>query len=169
MSNRTLPAGMNSDLQEIYTQSTWLIKVEPRGQSAIRASTEGQVTWNSETWLPLGFKTVGDISSMRMAFSMPNETGAVLSMVANKELRRAPVEVYVMYPGSSTAVEFLRGYVTSVTGLVTNRATLSVERYSDENMDVPGVFIAPPLFTKLPPTDLSFDWAGKRIVLKQRR
>lgn len=164
---RFTPASFTAEMSAVFTYSTWLIRLITVGTvpQTIRMSTGGQQTWDGQTWLALGAQVEGAVSWDQMRFSMPNQDGSVFSLAANGELRRASVELFVMYPDAADAIKFMRGFVSGVDGLMEDRATLTVDRYADENGIVPNLRIAPPGWTKLPPSELSFVWAGKKIVL----
>jgi len=169
---RTYPAALTAEMQEVFSHSTWLVRMITRSvagngytPTTVRASTTEAVTWDSQTWSTIGLQVEGQVSEDQMTFSMPNESGQVLSFASTGELHRATVDVFVMYPNASEAVQWMQGYVSTVSGLFRDRATLRVERYVDANSVVPTTFIAPPGWTKLPPVDLVIEWAGKRIEL----
>lgn len=164
---RTVPAAMTPEMQKVLTQSTWLIRLITRSVPAqtIYMSSEGQVDWGGVTWYAQGVKMIYPVTFDDVSFSMPNADSEILTMVASGELKRAPAALFVMYPGASEAVQFMAGFVRSVSGLMTNRATLQVSRYANANRMVPNVFIAPPNWNKLPPRDLTLEWAGKTVTL----
>ena len=169
---RTLPVGFDTELQKVYTQCTWLIRMITSGDPPTTlnlASSSGQINWDSQTWQAVGLKIEGQVSQDTFSFSMPNEAGQILSLAASGEpispLKRAVVDIYIMYPGASDAKQFMQGFVANVSGLMSNRATFVVDRYADENVVVPGLLIAPPLWNKLPPIDLTLEWGGKVIEL----
>lgn len=170
---RSLSGPLLTETAKQSSESTWLIHLQTiagvNPSQDIYASTGGSVNWNSINWLALGFEIDGPANTEAMRFSAPNEQGQIYTMAAGGELKYAPVDLYIMYPGGSDAEHFMRGYVSACTGLQRNRATLTVTRFGTENDIVPSVQIAAPLWSKLPPSGLEFEWSGKLIKLEQAR
>ena len=168
---RTIPAAMTPEMAEIYSRSTWLIRLITVGDTpqTITMSTREQVTWDTLTWTRQGAMVAGAVSQDSFAFSMPNETGQILTLASGGELKRAAVDIFVMYPDASDAVQFMQGVVSGVSGLMNDRAVLRVERYKDENSIVPTVLIASPGWTTLPPSNLSIEWDGNIIEVRRGR
>lgn len=170
---RTVPASFGPEMQEVYSKSTWLVRIITKAVEAngyapatLLLSSGGQVTYDTDTYIAGGLIVEGTVSQDEVRFSLPNEQGQILSMASTGELHRATVDIHVMYPDTTDAVQFMQGYISNVSGLFRDRAQLSANRYADANSVVPTMLIAPPNWTKLPPIDLVIEWAGQRITLE---
>ena len=162
---------MTPEMAKIYSRSTWLIRLITTGDTpqTITMSTREEVTWDALTWSAQGAMVQGNVTQDSFSFSMPNESGQILTLASGGDLKRASVDIFVMYPDASEAVQFMQGVVSSVSGLMKDRAILRVERYKDENAVVPSVQIAPPGWTMLPPATLTLEWKGQIVEVKRGR
>ena len=166
---RTIPANLTPELQAALTQSTYLIWLQTTDANPQDwyMSSAGEVVWDGQTWSGYGLRVRHPISTNAMSFSMPNQTGAVLADASLGKFRRAPVKVWVLYPGAAEdgAILFMRGVVSRVSNLFDDRAIFNIERYADENRFVPTTFIAAPGWTKLPPRNLELQWGNRKVAL----